>query len=370
MTLAIRIAHVQGNLRLDLAFESSGPLTALYGASGSGKTTIVNIIAGLVKPDMATIRIGDHLLTDTARGLSLPAHRRRIGYVFQDARLFPHMTVAQNLAYGRWFAPQAERYADHDRIVDLLDIGHLLARKPVNLSGGEKQRVAIGRALLASPRLLLMDEPLASLDQARKDEVLPHIEALRDELRIPIVYVSHAMAEVTRLANDVAVIADGRLVAFGSTPDVVRRLDIVPPEDREETGAVIDMVVDSYDEAFRMTRLTAPAGVAWLPGRAADPGQSLRLRIRARDVMIATAEPHGISALNVFRGTIAAIAPGDDYSVYVNVDCGGVIVVARLTRKSCAALDLEPGRPVFAMVKALSLIGSASTPRPAPSGLT
>ena len=194
MTVLVDISHRLGDFAVDASFESAGRLTALFGPSGSGKTTLINLIAGLIRPDRGRIAVDGRRLVDTDAGLFVPKHRRRIGMVFQDARLFPHMSVAGNLRYGRWFTPGAERYADFDAVVELLGIGHLLDRRPAKLSGGEKQRVAIGRALLASPKLLLMDEPLASLDEARKAEILPYIERLRDETKIPIVYVSHSVA--------------------------------------------------------------------------------------------------------------------------------------------------------------------------------
>jgi molybdate transport system ATP-binding protein len=207
--MAVAIRHRQGDFTLDVAFETGARVIALFGPSGSGKTTILNVIAGLLRPQSGLIRVDGQVLTDTGRGVMVPSHRRRIGYVFQGARLFPHLNVHQNLTYGRWFAPKAERFASLDEIVALLGIGPLLARKPATLSGGEKQRVAIGRALLAAPRLLLMDEPLASLDAARKAETLPYIERLRDELRIPIVYVSHSADEVERLASEVIRLDNG-----------------------------------------------------------------------------------------------------------------------------------------------------------------
>ena len=190
-------------------------------------------MAGLLAPQDARLAVGVTVLVDTARGIATPAHRRRIGYVFQEPRLFPHLTVAQNLAYGRWFTPKAERYGEPGHILALLGIGHLLGRSPANLSGGEKQRVAIGRALLAAPRILLMDEPLAALDEPRKAEILPYVERLRDELRIPILYVSHSMAEVARLATDIVVLAEGRAVAFGPAREGMQRLDLMPPSERE-----------------------------------------------------------------------------------------------------------------------------------------
>ena len=232
MTLSVDVRHRLGVFELDAAFESGGRLTALFGASGSGKTSLVNVIAGLIRPDSGRVAAEGRVLVDTAKRVYVPKHRRRIGYVFQDARLFPHMTVSQNLAYGSWFAPRGERHAERAVVVELLGIGELLHRKPNRLSGGEKQRVAIGRALLANPRLILMDEPLASLDDARKGEILPYIERLRDETKVPIVYVSHSIVEVARLATDVVVLKAGKVVASGPTADIMQRLDLLPDEER------------------------------------------------------------------------------------------------------------------------------------------
>ena len=226
MSLEVDIEHNQGVFRLEASFSSSGRLTALFGRSGSGKTTLVNTIAGLVRPTRGRITVQGTVLVDTAAGVFLPKHRRRIGYVFQEGRLFPHLTVRQNLLFGRWLARSQETdkrdgAADLDGLVDLLGMGALLARRPGGLSGGEKQRVAIGRALLSRPRLLLMDEPLASLDEARKGEIPPYIERLRDEVGVPIIYVSHNVAEVARLATMVVVLDEGRVVAAGSATEVL-----------------------------------------------------------------------------------------------------------------------------------------------------
>jgi molybdate transport system ATP-binding protein len=212
MSLAVDVTHRFGSFLLEAHFVSDGRLTAFFGRSGSGKTSLVNIIAGVVRPDRGRIVLDDTALVDTQRGLFVPKYHRRVGYVFQEGRLFPHLTVRQNLLFGRWFTPARERHVSLDQVVDLLDIGPLLDRRPGGLSGGEKQRVAIGRALLTSPRLLLMDEPLASLDDARKQEILPYIERLRDEVRIPMLYVTHAKPEVERLAAAVIAVAGGRIV--------------------------------------------------------------------------------------------------------------------------------------------------------------
>ena len=355
MSMSVSIAHRLGSFALDASFEAKGPLTAIFGASGSGKSSVVNVIAGLIKPQAARIVIGDEVLTDTARGIQTPAHRRRIGYVFQDARLFPHLSVRQNLGFGRWFAPIARRYADFDQIIGLLDIGTLLERQPGQLSGGEKQRVAIGRALLASPRLLLMDEPLSSLDAARKAEIIPYIERLRDGLLIPIIYVSHSVVEVARLASDIVVMANGRVMASGPAQDIMQRLDLVPVDERDEGGAILDMNIVSYDSGFDMSLLRSAAGEIHVQGRAGDNGKTIRVRIRARDVMIATEEPRHISALNILRGRVLHLDGVSGAAVNVGIDCAGATVNARITRQSAAALKLEPGLPVHAVIKAVSI---------------
>lgn len=212
MSLAVEISHRLGKFRLAAAFDTEAHVIALFGRSGAGKTTLINVIAGLVRPAHGRIVVDGDTLLDTARRIDVPKHRRRVGYVFQEGRLFPHLTVRQNLLFGRWFTPRSEHYGAFSDVVELLGIDSLLHRRPQSLSGGEKQRVAIGRALLRSPRLLLMDEPLASLDAERKAEILPYLERLRDEVRVPIVYVSHAIEEAARLATTIVTLADGRIV--------------------------------------------------------------------------------------------------------------------------------------------------------------
>jgi len=354
MSVLVDISHRLGDFAIDVRFESAGRLTALFGPSGSGKTTLINMIAGLIRPDKGRIAVDGRVLVDTSAGIFVPKHKRRIGMVFQDARLFPHMSVAGNLRYGRWFTPAQERYADMDAVVELLGIGPLLARRPAKLSGGEKQRVAIGRALLASPKLLLMDEPLASLDEARKAEILPYIERLRDETKIPIVYVSHSVAEVARLASDVVMLAQGKVVASGATEAVMQRLDLLPVEERGEGGAVLDTKVLRHDEVFGMTVLGSAAGEIRVPRLAMKADASVRIRIRARDVMIATENPTGLSALNILPGTIVAISPGEGPAVEVGIDCNGATVLARITEQSRQALKLRLGGKVFAVVKTVS----------------
>lgn len=364
--LSVDVSHRQGDFALDCRFDSEGRLTALFGPSGSGKTTLANIIAGLVRPRRGIVSIDGRALVDTGSGLFLPPHRRRVGYVFQDARLFPHMSVAANLRYGRNYVPAGERYADFDHVVDLLGIGHLQDRHPAGLSGGEKQRVAIGRALLASPRLLLMDEPLAALDDARKGEILPYVERLRDEAGIPIVYVSHSIAEVGRLATDMVVLAGGRVSASGPTAAIMQRLDLLSAEEQAEGGAVLDGTVIGHDDNFDMTELRTRAGTFRLPRIAASEASTLRIRIRARDVLVATRRPEGLSALNVVPGTLRALEPREGAAVDASIDCNGEILVARITRQSAATLGLVPGSAVFAVVKTISFDGHNKA-RPAPA---
>jgi len=354
MTLSVDISHRLGDFAVEARFESAGRLTALFGPSGSGKSTLINLIAGLIRPDKGRISVEGEVLVDTTARIFVPMHKRRIGMVFQDARLFPHMSVAGNLGYGRWFTPASDRYAKMDVVVELLGIGHLLDRRPAKLSGGERQRVAIGRALLASPKLLLMDEPLASLDEARKAEILPYIERLRDETKIPIVYVSHSVAEVARLASDVVMLAQGKVVAGGPTEVVMQRLDLLPTEERGEGGAVLDTKVLRHDETFGMTVLVSAAGEIRVPRLAMKTGAPVRVRIRARDVMIAAEKPTGLSALNILPGTIVAIRPGEGPAVEVDIDCNGATVLARITEQSRQALKLRLGGKAFAVVKTVS----------------
>ncbi|MGO1074587.1 molybdenum ABC transporter ATP-binding protein [Inquilinus sp. CA228] len=351
MSLEVEIRHRQGDFALDIGFHSEGRLTALFGRSGAGKTSVVNVIAGLVRPQHGRVVVDGRPLLDTERRVFLPPHRRRIGYVFQEGRLFPHLTVRQNLLYGRWFTPKAERGTEFGRVVELLGIGPLLDRRPALLSGGEKQRVAIGRALLSSPRLLLMDEPLASLDEARKVEILPYVERLRDEARIPIVYVSHALGEVTRLAATLVVLAEGRVAAAGPVAEVMGRADLFP---RAEAGAVLEAVVEDHDDRYQLTRLRVTAGFLTVPRVELPPGSPVRIRIRARDVMLATRAPDHLSALNVLPATVLAITAGDGPTAEIRLDCAGDGLLARLTRRSVEALALAPGRPVHAVIKSVA----------------
>jgi molybdate transport system ATP-binding protein len=351
MTIDVDVSLRRDGFSLDVAFRAGAGLTALFGRSGSGKTTVIDLIAGLTRPERGRIAIDGTVLLDTGRGIRVPVHRRRIGCVFQEARLMPHLSVRQNLRFGRVFSRGAGG-PDLDAVADLLGIGPLLERRPAGLSGGERQRVAIGRALLARPRLLLMDEPLSALDEARKREILPYIERLRDEAGLPIVYVSHSVAEVARLASTVVVLEAGRVAASGPVDAVLRRSDLIP--DRAEAGSVLAMRVERHDPEAGLTRLTGPAGPLDLPLIDAPEGRRLNLRVPARDVLLALARPEGLSARNVLPGRVAGLRE-EGTACLVEVTCGEATLAARLTRASARDLGLAVGRPVFAIVKSVAL---------------
>ncbi|MGO7368835.1 molybdenum ABC transporter ATP-binding protein [Rhizobium ruizarguesonis] len=353
MTLIVEAKQRLGAFSLDAAFTSERGVTALFGRSGSGKTSMIRIIAGLAHPDEGRVVLDGEVLTETETGIFVPKHRRRFGYVFQEARLFPHLSIRANLSYGRWFAARPEHGESFDRIVDLLGIETLLERSPSKLSGGEKQRVAIGRALLSSPRLLLMDEPLAALDDARKAEILPYLQRLRDETDIPIVYVSHSIAEVARLANQVVIMRDGKVEATGPAIDILSRPSTA--SDRREAGAVLEGTVESFDARHRLSTVALKSCRLHIPGAALAPGKSVRIRIPSRDVMLATARPEGLSALNILEARIVGMSSTEDGTVEIRLDCGGDIILSRITTLSCERLDLRPGRAVFAVIKTVAL---------------
>ncbi len=345
-----------GAFRLSAAFacETVG-IVALFGRSGAGKSTLVNLLAGLLRPDAGHITVNGERLFDSARGIDLPPERRRIGYVFQEGRLFPHYAVRGNLLYGRRRAPDDGQALSLDRVVELLGIGHLLRRRPRDLSGGEKQRVALGRALLSNPRLLLMDEPLASLDQPRKEEILPFIERLRDELRIPIVYVSHAMDEIIRLADTLVLLNDGEIAAVGPVEDLTSRLDLRPLTGRYEAGAALPVTVAEQDTRFGLTILAFAGGKLTVPGLELPVGTELRVRIRARDVALARTPPADCSILNVLRATVTEFGAEAGPLVDLRLDVAGAPLWARVTAKSVAALELRRGSEVYALIKAVAV---------------
>jgi len=350
MTLQVGLSHRFGGFALDVAFDAPAGLTVLFGPSGSGKTTVVNAVAGLLRADRARIAVDGRLLDDSATGLHLPPHRRRVGYVFQEGRLFPHLSVRRNLLFGRWFAPRGAAGPDLDRVVEMLDIGPLLARRPGALSGGERSRVAIGRALLAAPRLILADEPLAALDAARKAEILPYFERLRDHAAVPILYVSHAVPEVARLATTVVALRAGRVAAIGPPAAVLGDAAVVGGD----TASVLAARVEAHEDDG-LTRLRTAGGAVLVAGIDAPPGAALRLRVAARDVILSRARPEGLSALTILSGSIAAITPDDGPTVQVVLSMGDDRLTARITRRSLAQLDLAPGQSCHAIVKSVAV---------------
>jgi len=359
--LTLRANHRLGefHLKLDVSVPSRG-VTALFGRSGVGKSSIVNLLAGLLRPDEGYVKIGDTVLFDSAAGLSVPPEHRRLGYVFQEGRLFPHLSVRGNLLFGhRRIAPEQRRIG-FDEVVALLDIVPLLERRPRDLSGGEKQRVAIGRALLANPKLLLMDEPLASLDAARKNEIIPFIEKLRDGFGIPIVYVTHDLGEIVRLADRVVLMSNGMAAFTGSVEELMGRIDMADIMDQPEAEAVIAGHVAGHDDEFGLTRLTLPGAELRVRRMALAPGAGVRVRIRARDVAIALDAPAGISVLNILPVRIAEIIDRREQCLLrlTMSDTPPASIWAGITARSRHDLGLNTGNRVYALIKAVAVEGS------------
>ncbi len=304
------------------------------------------------------------MLLDTESGICLPPHRRRLGYIFQEGRLFPHLSVRQNLRYGAWFAPKNAAREDFGRVVDLLGIGHLLDRRPGALSGGEKQRVAIGRALLASPRLILADEPLAALDEARKAEILPYFERLRDEVSVPVLYVSHSASEVARIATTVVALEAGRVIRQGAAADVLGDPTVLPAGAREAGAMLTGRVVRHHSDG--LTELDAGGVCLFLPRVAAEIGSHIRIRIAAHDVMLSRGAPQGLSALNILPGTVEALHEGEGPGAMASIATPAGRILARITRRSAAALDLAPGVACHAILKTVAVapedVGRAADP--------
>ncbi len=346
----------RGQFALDVGFDTDCGALALFGPSGSGKSTVLGLMAGLLKADEGRIQLGDEVLFDSTAGIDVAPHRRRIGMVFQDALLFPHLSVRQNLLYGRWFAARRAAITRLEPIADLLGIAHLLGRRPAGLSGGERQRVAIGRALLSAPRLLLFDEPLASLDYERRMEILPYVLRLHEELGVPFVYVSHAVDEVARLADEVVVLERGRVAAAGAPGDVLAPAWAAAGEGRMAAVSVVEAVVREHDLRYGLTVLEHPAGTISVAGRVGVPGRPHRVIMRALDVGLAVQRPRDVSFRTVLLGRITALERDDTPLARVEIALRGEgRLVALVTRRSVDELALDEGDDVFAMVKAVAL---------------
>lgn len=341
---------------LDAAFEADRGVTALFGVSGSGKTTALRLIAGLERPERGRIAVDGSVMLDTGRGVFVPASRRRMGMVFQDAQLFPHLSVRQNLEYGRWFTPPMERRIAFEPVVEVLGIAHLLERRPATLSGGERQRVAIGRALLTSPRVLLMDEPLASLDAGRKLEVLPFIERMRDEFAIPILYVSHAIEEVARLASRVVRLEAGRVVAVGPPGPVLSVASLSRTAERFDAVSILRARVKAYEPGYGITVLDHPAGEIVVPGRIEPGSAPMRIAIRATNVTISIGRPGNISVRTSLAGQVVKLETDEGPFALATIELtGGDRLQAFVTRLACDELGLGEGDDVLALVKAVAI---------------
>lgn len=353
-----RLAQGAFTLDVDLRLPGRG-VTALFGPSGSGKTSLLRCLAGLAMPAPGYLRVNDAVWLDTARGQALPAHRRAVGYVFQEANLFSHLDVRANLLYGYKRVAPVARKVQPAEAAALLGIDHLLARMPGKLSGGERQRVAIARALLTSPRLLLMDEPLAALDDKRKQEILPYLERLHDELDIPVVYVSHAAQEVARLADHVVLLDNGRVVTSGPIAQTLADLGL-PPARGEDASVVVQGVATDYDEAYRLLSVALPGSATAalrVVHAAVPPGRPIRLVVNARDVSLALSRQDDGSMLNVLAVRVQSSAPADNPAhVMVRLDAGGTPLLARITRYSHDRLEVQPGQRLWAQIKSVSLL--------------
>ena len=355
--LSVAVKKRRGSFSLDACFELPTPgVVALFGRSGCGKSTLVNAIAGLLNADSGRVALDDTVLMETERRINVPPERRRIGYVFQEARLFPHLSVASNLRYGEKRAP-AHRFVSLDTVAGLLDLGPLMDRRTHQLSGGERQRVAIGRALLCQPRLLLLDEPLASLDAARRGEVLPYLETLRDHLAIPMVYVSHDFDEVWRLATHVVLMESGRTIAQGEVAEMSLNRGLRSIIGADAVGAIVDGTVLGTDRSSGLVRVKLGHGELNVEAASAAAGAILRVQLLARDLIVATREPQHLSVRNVLAGVITAVTSDDTDSDLVAIDIGATLIMARVTKAATRELALAPGLRAWALVKAVSLRG-------------
>lgn len=355
--IVIRVAGTQGDFSLNVSLELPGRgVTALFGPSGSGKTTILRALAGLSVFPGATLRVMDEVWQDG--DVMLPPHRRPIGYVFQEASLFPHLSVRRNLDYARKRAGETAR-GKFDGIVDLLGIAPLMDRMPARLSGGERQRVAIGRAMLTAPRLLLMDEPLSALDRGSREEILPYLEHLHESLAIPVIYVSHDLAEVERLADTLVLLRGGRVEAAGPLAELQADPSL-PVAKLPEAGVTLYATVQGFDPTWCLSRLIVEGGHLLVPGQFGISGTKRRVRLAASDISLARQPGKDSTLLNTLPARILAAEPHDGAQINVVVALGsdglGARVLARVTRRSWEILGLQAGEPVYAQIKSVALV--------------
>jgi molybdate transport system ATP-binding protein len=355
LRLRLRLARPDFALDVDLDLPATG-ITVLFGPSGSGKTSLLRCVAGLEKPAQALVRVGTELWQDDASGVFRPPWQRDLGYVFQEASLFEHLDVGQNVAYGLKRSGKPGAADALERAIELLGIGHLMRRSPGSLSGGERQRVAIARALATQPRLLLLDEPLAALDLARRHEILPWLERMRDELRLPMLYITHSVDELARLADHVVVLEGGSVKACGPAQEVLARV-VSPAIVGDEAGVLLSGTVVELDARWHLAKIAFAGGALWVRDSAMPLGQPVRLRVLARDVSLTVHETHDTSIQNHIYGCIEAIA--DDVhpsQALVRIRCGASVLVARVTKRALSALSLAQGAAVWAQVKSVAVI--------------
>ena len=351
-----RLDYADFSLDVDLQLPGRG-VTALFGHSGSGKTSLLRCVAGLERAGHGQLTVNGERWQDSAQHLFVPPHRRSAGYVFQEANLFAHLSVRRNLEFGMRRVAAAERRVAMDQAIALLGIDHLLDRMPERLSGGERQRVGIARALLTSPRLLLMDEPLAALDLKRKNEILPYLERLHDELDIPVLYVSHSPDEVARLADHVVLLEQGRAIAQGELRETLARLDL-PTAFSDDAGVVVEARIAEHDSRYHLTRLSFPGGEVLVSLRTEAIGQRMRFRVHARDVSLALERAEGSSITNLLPARVEAVVAADTPAhVLVRLDAGGTPLLARITRRSADQLAVIPGQAIWAQIKTVALLG-------------
>jgi len=354
--MALDVLWRRGDFCLRAAFETRARTLALYGPSGAGKSTLAMLIAGLARPDAGRIALDGETLVDTARGIWMAPERRRIAVVFQDALLFPHLSVERNILFGRFFTPRAERRVAFDQLVEPLGIGHLLQRRPGALSGGEKQRVGIARALLASPRLLVLDEPTAALDSARRGEILALIETLREKFSTPIVLVSHSAEEILRLADEIVVLDRGEVVAQGAPgatlPGAARRI----AGGRFALASALHARYLAYDSRYGVTRLAHPSGEIVVAARLAESAEPVRVEIKSTDVVLSRGREDGMSLRTSLRGVVAAIDMAESPLAFATLElAGGERLIASITRLAIDEMGLREGEPVYALVKSVAL---------------
>ena len=353
--LTVEAAKRRGSFSLDVRFETPVPgVVALFGRSGCGKSTVVNLMAGLLRPESGRMTLDGTVLFDAAAGIDVPAERRCFGYVFQDARLFPHLRVDSNLRYALRRAA-APHFVTLEAVVELLDLGGLMRRRTHELSGGERQRVAIARALLTQPRLLLLDEPLANLDRARREEVLPYLEILRDELRVPMVYVTHDFEEVLRLATHVVLIDAGAVIAQGAIGPMSLNASLRRIIGPDAVGAIVTGTALGVDPVTHLMRVRVGAGELNVRCAELGAGASLRVQLLARDIIVSTELPRHLSVRNNLAGTVAGIQDDDEEAELVAIDVGGEQILARVTKAASRDLGLKTGLAVWALIKSVSI---------------